>query len=66
MNQKELIDIPYDKDLLDYLRLTGLEYRIQNDTHLTIYTDNIRYIWIVAVNFGRYLEHKENQKKYKP
>jgi len=57
------ISFLYDADLITYLKLHCLEYKVQDDTIYIPYIQ-CKYLWMIAVNFGRYLTIKEVRKDF--
>jgi len=62
-DQTKEISFLYDQDLVQYLKLHGLEY-IVKDEKVFIPFISEKYLWIIAQNFGRYVTIKEVRRDF--
>lgn len=62
MNEVHEITIGYDSSLIMFLRDHGIEYTTIDKDTITIKFIGSKYLWLMAVNYGRYLAKLENNK----
>lgn len=69
MNEVHEITIGYDNNLIMFLRDHGIDYTTIDQDTITIKFIGAKYLWLMAVNYGRYLAindiKKDLEKKYK-
>lgn len=63
MEKPELIFTTYyDRELISYLRLHAIKFRVMDQDTIEIEFSNVKYLWMMAVNYGRYQIIMENKK----
>lgn len=63
MQEKPMqITFSYDADLIQYLKIHGIDHVFEENTDIKIEFTKPKYLWMIAQNYGRYKEIKEMEK----